>query len=99
MILSTKLHRLVFSLRYSKEARLDLDWEEEERGRNARREAEEKNNTNAVCEEDKSKTSNKHAITLNKTPQGMQSIFNKSPSVFKQHVIFKNVYFHLNHLN
>ncbi|KAF7699788.1 sodium/glucose cotransporter 2 [Silurus meridionalis] len=37
------LHRLVFSLRYSKEERVDLDCEEEERGRNARREAQEKN--------------------------------------------------------
>ncbi|XP_072546838.1 sodium/glucose cotransporter 2 isoform X2 [Salminus brasiliensis] len=36
------LHRLVFSLRHSKEDRLDLDWEEEERGRKARREVEEK---------------------------------------------------------
>ncbi|XP_023689201.1 sodium/glucose cotransporter 2 isoform X1 [Paramormyrops kingsleyae] len=36
------LHRLVFSLRHSKEARDDLDWEEEERGRIARREAAEK---------------------------------------------------------
>ncbi|KAG9330965.1 hypothetical protein JZ751_021422 [Albula glossodonta] len=34
-------HRLVFSLRHSKEPREDLDWEEVERGRNARREAEE----------------------------------------------------------
>lgn len=37
-----QLHRLVFSLRHSKEARDDLDWEEEERGRIARREAAEK---------------------------------------------------------
>ncbi|XP_027011330.1 sodium/glucose cotransporter 2 isoform X1 [Tachysurus fulvidraco] len=44
------LYRLVFSLRHSKEQRLDLDWEEEERGRNARREAEGKNK--AVCDED-----------------------------------------------
>ncbi|TSX85959.1 Sodium/glucose cotransporter 2 [Bagarius yarrelli] len=44
------LHRLVFSLRYSKEERADLDREEEERGRNARREAEEKNK--AACDED-----------------------------------------------
>ncbi|CAM4551498.1 unnamed protein product [Leuciscus chuanchicus] len=36
------LHRLVFTLRYSKEERVDLDWEEEERGRNARRGADEK---------------------------------------------------------
>ncbi|XP_007234590.2 sodium/glucose cotransporter 2 [Astyanax mexicanus] len=37
------LHRLVFSLRHSKEDRVDLDWEEVERGRKARREVEEKN--------------------------------------------------------
>ncbi|XP_076833047.1 sodium/glucose cotransporter 2 [Brachyhypopomus gauderio] len=37
------LHRLVFSLRYSKEERADLDWEEDERGRKARSEMEEKN--------------------------------------------------------
>ncbi|KAG5837353.1 hypothetical protein ANANG_G00238370 [Anguilla anguilla] len=37
------LHRLVFSLRHSKEPREDLDREEEERGRSARREEEEKN--------------------------------------------------------
>ncbi|KAJ8256557.1 hypothetical protein COCON_G00187090 [Conger conger] len=37
------LHRLVFSLRHSKEPREDLDREEEERGRNARREEEKKN--------------------------------------------------------
>ncbi|XP_043114515.1 sodium/glucose cotransporter 2 [Puntigrus tetrazona] len=36
------LHRLVFTLRHSKEERVDLDWEEEERGRQARREADEK---------------------------------------------------------
>ncbi|KAG1951348.1 sodium/glucose cotransporter 2 [Pimephales promelas] len=36
------LHRLVFSMRYSKEERVDLDWEEEERGRKARRGADEK---------------------------------------------------------
>ncbi|XP_056118421.1 sodium/glucose cotransporter 2 [Rhinichthys klamathensis goyatoka] len=36
------LHRLVFTLRYSKEERVDLDWEEEERGRKARRGADEK---------------------------------------------------------
>ncbi|XP_065137588.1 sodium/glucose cotransporter 2 [Paramisgurnus dabryanus] len=33
------LHRLVFSLRHSKEERIDLDREEQERGRNARRAA------------------------------------------------------------
>uniref|UniRef100_G3NQT7 Sodium/glucose cotransporter 2 n=1 Tax=Gasterosteus aculeatus aculeatus TaxID=481459 RepID=G3NQT7_GASAC len=36
------LHRLVFSLRHSKEERVDLDWEQEEKGRRARREAEER---------------------------------------------------------
>eukprot|EP00064_Thunnus_orientalis_P014191 superscaffoldBa00002435_g14232 len=52
------LHRLVFSLRHSKEERQDLDWEQEERGRRARREAAERmreNNSNdAVAEEEKS---------------------------------------------
>ncbi|KAJ8369074.1 hypothetical protein SKAU_G00091020 [Synaphobranchus kaupii] len=37
------LYRLVFRLRHSKEPREDLDWEEAERGRNARREEEQKN--------------------------------------------------------
>uniref|UniRef100_A0A7N6FDG2 Sodium/glucose cotransporter 2 n=1 Tax=Anabas testudineus TaxID=64144 RepID=A0A7N6FDG2_ANATE len=32
------LHRLVFTLRHSKEERKDLDWEEEEKGRRAKRE-------------------------------------------------------------
>ncbi|KAM4628155.1 sodium/glucose cotransporter 2 isoform 3-T3 [Polymixia lowei] len=36
------LHRLVFSLRHSKEEREDLDWKEEERARRARKQAEEK---------------------------------------------------------
>ncbi|KAM3616844.1 uncharacterized protein V6R79_024431 [Siganus canaliculatus] len=36
------LHRLVFSLRHSKEERKDLDWEEKEKSRRARKEAEEK---------------------------------------------------------
>uniref|UniRef100_A0AAQ5Z1I0 Sodium/glucose cotransporter 2 n=1 Tax=Amphiprion ocellaris TaxID=80972 RepID=A0AAQ5Z1I0_AMPOC len=36
------LHRLVFSLRHSKEERKDLDWEQEEPGRRARREADER---------------------------------------------------------
>ncbi|XP_016432170.1 sodium/glucose cotransporter 2 [Sinocyclocheilus rhinocerous] len=44
------LHRLVFTLRHSKEERVDLDWEEEERGRKARREADEKKKV--VAEED-----------------------------------------------
>ncbi|XP_017346276.1 sodium/glucose cotransporter 2 isoform X1 [Ictalurus punctatus] len=55
------LHRLVFSLRYSKEERVDLDWEEEERGRNARREAEEKNK--AVCDEDKTGNGRKSGLS------------------------------------
>lgn len=37
-----QLHRLVFSLRHSKEERKDLDWEQEEKGRRARRDAEER---------------------------------------------------------
>uniref|UniRef100_A0A4W6DK49 Sodium/glucose cotransporter 2 n=1 Tax=Lates calcarifer TaxID=8187 RepID=A0A4W6DK49_LATCA len=36
------LHRLVFSLRHSKEEREDLDWEQEEKGRRAREEAQER---------------------------------------------------------
>uniref|UniRef100_A0A3B3WZK6 Sodium/glucose cotransporter 2 n=1 Tax=Poecilia mexicana TaxID=48701 RepID=A0A3B3WZK6_9TELE len=36
------LHRLVFSLRHSKEEREDLDWEQEERARRARKEAKER---------------------------------------------------------
>lgn len=32
----------MFSLRHSKEERVDLDWEQEEKGRRARREAEER---------------------------------------------------------
>uniref|UniRef100_A0A8C1PD53 Solute carrier family 5 member 2 n=1 Tax=Cyprinus carpio TaxID=7962 RepID=A0A8C1PD53_CYPCA len=44
------LHRLVFTLRHSKEERVDLDWEEVERGRKARREADEKETV--VTEED-----------------------------------------------
>ncbi|MEQ2202421.1 hypothetical protein XENOCAPTIV_029553 [Xenoophorus captivus] len=36
------LYRLVFSLRHSKEERKDLDWEQQERTRTARKEAEEK---------------------------------------------------------
>ncbi|KAF7655061.1 hypothetical protein LDENG_00061220 [Lucifuga dentata] len=50
------LHRLVFSLRHSKEEREDLDWEQEERGRRARREAEErkreKSRSDPVAEEE-----------------------------------------------
>ncbi|XP_066534137.1 sodium/glucose cotransporter 2 isoform X2 [Hoplias malabaricus] len=45
------LHRLVFSLRHSKEVRVDLDWEEEERGRKARREVEEKNKATSENED------------------------------------------------
>ncbi|XP_067307917.1 sodium/glucose cotransporter 2 [Pseudorasbora parva] len=46
------LHRLVFTLRYSKEERVDLDWEDEERGRKARRGADEKEN--AMIDDNKS---------------------------------------------
>ncbi|XP_068562801.1 sodium/glucose cotransporter 2 isoform X2 [Cebidichthys violaceus] len=47
------LHRLVFSLRHSKEERRDLDWEQEEKGRRARRAAEERRreSSDAVAEE------------------------------------------------
>ncbi|XP_067101941.1 sodium/glucose cotransporter 2 isoform X2 [Osmerus mordax] len=41
------LHRLVFSLRHSQEEREDLDWKEEEAGRIARRQAEEKSRSKA----------------------------------------------------
>uniref|UniRef100_A0A8D0A8B2 Sodium/glucose cotransporter 2 n=1 Tax=Sander lucioperca TaxID=283035 RepID=A0A8D0A8B2_SANLU len=41
------LHRLVFSLRHSKEERKDLDWEQEEKGKRARREAEERMRENS----------------------------------------------------
>lgn len=47
LVFSFQLHRLVFSLRHSKEERKDLDWEQEEKGRRARREAEESNNSDA----------------------------------------------------
>lgn len=39
---SLQLYRLVFSLRHSREERKDLDWEQEEEGRRARREAAER---------------------------------------------------------
>lgn len=55
---SVKLHRLVFSLRFSKAERLDLDWLEEEKGRNARREAEQK--TRAKAEEQMGKRLHTH---------------------------------------
>ncbi|XP_051963017.1 sodium/glucose cotransporter 2 [Xyrauchen texanus] len=45
------LHRLVFSLRHSKEERIDLDWEEEERGRQARRDADEKKKVITAADE------------------------------------------------
>ncbi|XP_047246820.1 sodium/glucose cotransporter 2 isoform X2 [Girardinichthys multiradiatus] len=47
------LYRLVFSLRHSKEERKDLDWEQQERTRTARKEAEEKmrEKANAVTAE------------------------------------------------
>ncbi|XP_060901615.1 sodium/glucose cotransporter 2 [Labrus mixtus] len=49
------LHRLVFSLRHSKEERKDLDWDQQEKERIARREAESRmreNNTSEVAEEE-----------------------------------------------
>ncbi|XP_071393013.1 sodium/glucose cotransporter 2 isoform X1 [Centroberyx affinis] len=50
------LHRLVFSLRHSKEEREDLDWKDQERGRRAQREAEErkreKTESNPVAEQE-----------------------------------------------
>ena len=43
MLLScSQLHRLVFSLRHSKEEREDLDWKEEERRKTRRREVEQR---------------------------------------------------------
>lgn len=57
-----KLHRLVFSLRHSKEERIDLDWEEEERGRNARREADQEKK--AVMDEEQSKMSFKEICII-----------------------------------
>uniref|UniRef100_A0A9J7ZCX4 Sodium/glucose cotransporter 2 n=1 Tax=Cyprinus carpio carpio TaxID=630221 RepID=A0A9J7ZCX4_CYPCA len=57
------LHRLVFTLRHSKEERVDLDWEEVERGRKARREADEKETV--VTEEDQR--------VSNPTPGGLPS--------------------------
>uniref|UniRef100_A0A669BDD7 Sodium/glucose cotransporter 2 n=1 Tax=Oreochromis niloticus TaxID=8128 RepID=A0A669BDD7_ORENI len=45
------LHRLVFSLRHSKEERKDLDWEQEEKGRRARREASRRMRENKSDEE------------------------------------------------
>lgn len=42
LVFSLQLYRLVFSLRHSKEERKDLDWEQEEKGRRARREAAER---------------------------------------------------------
>ncbi|KAM6959098.1 sodium/glucose cotransporter 2 [Aplochiton taeniatus] len=52
------LHRLVFSLRHSKEEREDLDWKQEEKGRRARREAEEKKkaDSSSMTEEVKAKS-------------------------------------------
>ncbi|XP_047246819.1 sodium/glucose cotransporter 2 isoform X1 [Girardinichthys multiradiatus] len=53
------LYRLVFSLRHSKEERKDLDWEQQERTRTARKEAEEKmrEKANAVTEAEGDKKS------------------------------------------
>ncbi|XP_010896966.2 sodium/glucose cotransporter 2 isoform X3 [Esox lucius] len=46
------LHRLVFSLRHSKEERDDLDWKQEVKGRIARRKAEEKSQDKSVDSQD-----------------------------------------------
>ncbi|XP_005804588.1 sodium/glucose cotransporter 2 [Xiphophorus maculatus] len=53
------LHRLVFSLRHSKEEREDLDWEQEERARRARKEAKERmrEKANVVTETEHDKKS------------------------------------------
>ncbi|XP_043974756.1 sodium/glucose cotransporter 2 [Gambusia affinis] len=53
------LHRLVFSLRHSKEKREDLDWEQEERARRARKEAKERmrEKANVVTETEHDKKS------------------------------------------
>lgn len=53
LALFAKLHRLVFTLRHSKEERIDLDQEDQERGRKARRNADEKEKV--VTDEDQSK--------------------------------------------
>lgn len=53
LTLFAKLHRLVFALRHSKEERVDLDQEEQEQGRKARREADEKEKV--VTDENQSK--------------------------------------------
>uniref|UniRef100_A0A3Q2PRV1 Sodium/glucose cotransporter 2 n=1 Tax=Fundulus heteroclitus TaxID=8078 RepID=A0A3Q2PRV1_FUNHE len=53
------LHRLVFSLRHSKEERKDLDWEQEERARGAQKKAKDRRveKANAVTEADGDKKS------------------------------------------
>ncbi|XP_036005461.1 sodium/glucose cotransporter 2-like [Fundulus heteroclitus] len=53
------LHRLVFSLRHSKEERKDLDWEQEERARGAQKKAKDRRveKANAVTEADGGKKS------------------------------------------
>ena len=56
-----QLHRLVFSLRFSKEERLDLDRVEEEKARNARRKAEQK--TKAIVEKESGKDTNTNRLT------------------------------------
>lgn len=53
LALFAKLHRLVFTLRHSKEERVDLDREEQEQGRQARRDADEKEKV--ITDEDQSK--------------------------------------------
>lgn len=56
-LFSSQLHRLVFSLRHSQEEREDLDWEQEEKGREARREAEERRRENSDAGKERKRTS------------------------------------------
>ncbi|KAM9318631.1 sodium/glucose cotransporter 2 [Pholidichthys leucotaenia] len=56
------LHRLVFSLRHSKEERRDLDWEQEEKSRAARRAAEERMNVREEAFEEKEKPALCHLV-------------------------------------
>ncbi|XP_024133167.1 sodium/glucose cotransporter 2 [Oryzias melastigma] len=57
------LHRLVFSLRHSKEEREDLDWEQEEQERRAK-EMERQKNATAVVEERKKSVINRLVASL-----------------------------------
>lgn len=74
---SFQLYRLVFSLRHSKEERKDLDWEQEEKGRRARREAKERlrenNNSDAGKKERKSQRQMERTYTQRKVPTPLSS--------------------------